>query len=233
MLLLLLAGSATLWPIVSEQLGGSTTRSAAEPQSIVVNLPITVNGTDSITLSSLQALGILIAVVAAAVGGAGIVLTLAYTLLSKQVAALEESDTYKSHLAALEEKGKEQIQRLSEERSIAPVPDHKMPRWSVISTSLIVLLFVTLFGMLINGTFVPEGQYMVNSSLVNSALPVTGGFVILALIFLLWRMRPKALERVEATDYEPIPWDALWVILSGVLVVGLGIGLLVYLNVPA
>jgi hypothetical protein len=41
------------------------------------------------------------------------------------------------------------------------------------------------------------------------------------------------LEGVEATDYEPIPWDFLWVVLSGVLVVGLGIGLLVYLNVPA
>jgi hypothetical protein len=233
LLLVLLAGSAVLWPAISDRLGGSSSGSVTEAETIEINLPVTVNGTDSIELSTLPALGILLAVVIAVVAGAGIALALGYTMLSRQVDSLAESDSYKSHLSSLAEKNKEQFRRLSEERSVMPVPDHKMPRWSVISTSLIILLFVALFGMIINGTFVPEGEYVVASGLVNSALPVAGGLVVIALLLLVWRMRPKLLEGVEATDYEAIPWDSLWVVLSGVLVVGLGIALLVYLNVPA
>jgi hypothetical protein len=233
-LLVIIAGSAAiLWPVVADQLGDSSARVESEVQTIHISLPATILGTDSLTLTSLQAMGILLFLVVGAVVVAGTLLSLAYVLLARQATALTESGKYSAHVAALEEKRAEKIKRLSTDRSVAAVPDHKMPRWSLISTSLIVLLFVLLFGMLVNGTFVPESEYVVGGRLVNSALPIAGGFVLAAFAFLLWRMRPKALERLETTDYEPIPWDSIWVIVSGLLVVGLGIGLLVYLNVPA
>jgi hypothetical protein len=234
LLLVLLAGSsAVLWQAIGSQLGNSATRVERETQTIEISLPLEINDSESVTLTSLQAMGVLLGVVAAAVVGAGVVLAFAYVSLSKQVTSLARSKKYKTHLTALDEREKEQIKRISADRSVASVPEHKMPRWSVVSTSLIILLFVTLFGMLVNGTFIPEGEYEINDQLVNSALPVVGGFVVVVLLLLIWRMRPKSLDSLEATDNESIPWDFIWVLLTGLLVVGLGIGAVVYLNVPA
>jgi len=234
LLLVIIAGSAAvLWPVIADQLGGSSSRVEVESENIDISLPVTILNTDSVSLTTLQAMGILVVVVVGAVVVTGVILSFAYVRLARQTATLLESEQFSAHLSALNEKQTAEITRLGTGRTVAPVPDHRMPRWSVISTSLIVLLFVLLFGMLVNGTFVPESEYVVAGKLINSALPVAGGFVLAAIALLLWRMRPKAIERVETTDYESIPWDSVWVIVSGILVVGLGIGLLVYLNVPA
>lgn len=234
LLLVIIAGSAAvLWPVVADQLGGSSSRVEAEAETIEISLPVTVLNSDSVSLTTLQAMGILLVVVVGAVVVTGVLLSFAYVRLAGQAAALTESEQYTAHVSALNEKQAAEISRLGADRTVAPVPDHKMPRWSVISNSLIVLLFVLLFGMLVNGTFVPESEYVVGGRMINSALPVAGGFVLAAIALLLWRMRPKAIERVETTDYESIPWDSVWVIISGILVVGLGVGLLVYLNIPA
>jgi hypothetical protein len=187
--------------------------------------------TDTVSLTSAEALAILFGIVAALVIGTGVVLAFAYTLLDKQVTALSEDEEVQAQLAALNERDKEKMKQLSEARSVHPIPEHKMPRWSVLSTSLIILLFVVFFGMLINVTFVPEGQYEISGRLVNSSLPVVGGFLVVAIALLIWRMRPQSLDGFEATDSASIPWDFIWVLLSGLLVVGLGIGALVYLNV--
>jgi len=233
LILILLAGSATLVPAISDQFRGSPTRAKPEAQTIEIGLPVPVNGADSVTLTSLQALGALAGVVAVVVIGAGVVLAFGYVLLSRQVTSVTESSAYQEHLAALTNREQEQINKLRADRVVDSVPEHNMPRWSVISTSLIILLFVISFGMLVNRTFVPEGEYLLNGRMVNSAITVVGGFVVLALAVILWRIRPKTLAAIESTSDQSIPWDFIWVLLTGVLVVGLGIGFIVYLNVPA
>lgn len=67
---------------------------------------------------------------------------------------------------------------------------------------------------------------------INSAVPVVGGFVLTALLILSWRVRPQQFKAIEQTDNEGIPWDFIWVLLSGLLVVGLGLSITAYLNSP-
>ncbi|MEJ2746836.1 MAG: hypothetical protein P8183_02805 [Anaerolineae bacterium] len=68
---------------------------------------------------------------------------------------------------------------------------------------------------------------------INSAVPVVGGFALTALLILAWRIRPQNFKTIDQTDNNPIPWDFIWVLLSGLLVVGLGLAITAYLNAPS
>jgi hypothetical protein len=50
-------------------------------------------------------------------------------------------------------------------------------------------------------------------------------------LIILWRIRPQKLE-TESSDVSAIPWDSIAVLLTFLIVVGLGIGYIVYLNFP-
>lgn len=233
LILLFLAAAAPLWSLVAEHLSGPEVRIAPEPQIIEINLPMSVAGADSVSLTGLQAAAVLGGIVVAVVVGAGVVLTFAYAQLSKQVTTVTESEEYQSQTAALAELDRAKTIKLRNNRTAGDVPEHKMPRWSVLSTSLLILLLVLMSAMLINSTFVPSGEYLNDAGeIASSAMPIVGGSILIALLVLFLRMRPQALNRFEETDNDPIPWDAVWVILTGMLVVGLGIGFVVYLNLP-
>jgi uncharacterized protein with PQ loop repeat len=67
---------------------------------------------------------------------------------------------------------------------------------------------------------------------INSAVPVVGGFALTALLILAWRIRPQQFTAINQTDNSGIPWDFIWVLVSGLLVVGLGLAVTAYLNSP-
>ena len=55
---------------------------------------------------------------------------------------------------------------------------------------------------------------------------------LLTLLYLLLRMDRERLNEINAKADAGIPWDAIVIILLGALVVGLGIGLIIFLNRP-
>lgn len=67
---------------------------------------------------------------------------------------------------------------------------------------------------------------------INSAIPVVGGLALTALLLLAWFIRPQSFAALDEADNAPIPWDLIVVLLSGLLVVGLGLAVTAYLNSP-
>jgi hypothetical protein len=142
-----------------------------------------------------------------------------------------ESDAFKEHQNALEQRIKEQIKQMRDGRTTDPQPSHKMPRWSVISNTLIALMFVGFATMVYVRNFFPEG-YIVNEDgqFVNVTGPV---FLVLAVITLAivgWRLRPQTIDAVDETDNGRIPWDFIVILITGLIVLGLGIGFMAYIN---
>lgn len=231
--ILLATGLVTaVWPLLTGSLTSPAARVEPEVQTIDLSLPIAINGVDSLSLTGWQAAGILTAVVAVIVIVAGLILAFVFTLLDRQTAGVYADEKYQAGRAALDQVDVTRVQQLSQDREVAGVPEHNMPRWSVVSTSLIILIFVYFLGVLITRTFVPGGQMIANGRIVNPGLFITGGLTLLTLLILLWRVRPQKLEAIKATDDSPPPWDFIWVLITGLLVVGLGIGFMVYLNIP-
>ena len=235
---------SAVWPILAGTSSQSHTRVPVETEHVEITLPFG-DPPQELSLTGLQALGILAGVATVLIIGGGVTFALVSRLISGQTDAVLESDAYKSNVASLEQRGKERLKATQEGRKSQSAPEHKMPRWSMTSTTLIVLMLVAFFGLVINGTFYPEGSIelpdsgMLASSwiteltdgIIASSWLTVGIPVLLALLVALWRLRPQKLE-ASAADNAAIPWDFIAVLLTGLLVIGLGIGFIVYYNVP-
>jgi len=86
--------------------------------------------------------------------------------------------------------------------------------------------------LLFAGTLFPSGQIMEQDQIINTGSIIAGAFLLLTLFILLLRMNPRRLAAVDETDGDGIPWDTIVIVLLGFLVLGLGIGLVVFLNSP-
>lgn len=243
-ILAILVGTAlvtAVWPLLTTSPEGRIPAPAPEVPMLEINVPpflVNALGINSpLIVNGFIAVAVLAALIIGAVVVMGGGLAFLYTLLTRQTVAIEASEEFKANQAALEQREAERIKRLRAERKPAPMPSHKMPRWSAVSTSLAILLFVVFFGFILNSVFFPHGEIIVTLGnvprIINSAWFVVGGLVLLTLPFLLWYIRPARLEQAESTDNAGVPWDFIAVLLTGLLVVGLGIGFVVYLNIPA
>lgn len=178
------------------------------------------------------AIGVLFGVVVGGIVVVGGLIAGPMMLFSRAVSNVKESDSYKEGESRLANSEKELIKQMNEGRS-TKTRSHERPRWSAISTSLIILMFAWFISLVLNGTFFPEGftflggdpeRYIRTTPIFAW---VTLGTTLLALI--AW-MRPKSLQMPETTSGgSAIPWDTIAVIFTGLAVVGLGIGAMAYL----
>ncbi len=185
------------------------------------------------TISPFLALG----VVTGAVIGGIVVMGGGLAFIIKLIAGIRdntlETEAFQQHQQALEQRVNEQIKQLRDGRTTDPEPSHKMPRWSVISNALIALMFAGFATLVVVRNFFPEGITEVDGQIVNVTTLV---FAVVALIILAvmgWRMRPEKIEALDETDSGGIPWDFIAVLITGLIMLGLGIGFMAYINAPA
>lgn len=255
--LLVLFGLVTaVWPALANAFelpsfgGGSSTTIPYEAEPIhlealktsLSSLPAPIaSAADALpdTISPFVAMLVVSGLIVALVVGVGGGLTLLFKFVSGIRNNTLGTETYQQHQQALEQRVKEQIKQMRDGRTTDPQPSHKMPRWSIISNTLIALMFVGFATMVVMRNFFPEGTTIINNALTSNEDVIisvtTPVFVVLALITLLvmgLRMRPQKIEAVDETDFGKIPWDFIAVLITGLIMLGLGIGIMVYINTP-
>ena len=103
-----------------------------------------------------------------------------------------------------------------------------LARWTVVSTSLIYILFAMTVGAMISDSIVPSGQIVTeNDTLINPVSMSAYIAGLFALILCAIYFRPSGIMAYEKSDYRATNWGLIWVILSGVVFVGAGIGMMV------
>lgn len=173
-----------------------------------------VNGTET---NSLVVLGALAAVV---IGGL-VALTLpiaAFVVLGDRMAGrVKEDPQFQAGVAALEQKEQAFVKERMATQPAKPRPSGYMPRWAAISTGLLIILLAYFTGLIIGAGFGGDGRGFANV------------FALIALLLVAWRLRPGRVEAldVERSDAPRIPWGAIWVVLTGAIMIGLGIGAMV------
>ena len=248
-LLVVFAMAAVILLSVSPSLdlfgGGSSTQVPREVEPIVINLPPLPVAPPEVSLPGLEVnsqmiviepVVALISLTLFVLGGiiiTGIIITVLYTFLDKLRHKTVDSDEYKEHELALTNKEKEYFKEVRQGREAQSAPeDPGMPRWSAVSTSIVILIFVALTGMVISLTFWPHWIEIIDDTLRAPGIAVIGVLCLITLIILIWRMSPAKIEKVESSDSQGIPRDTLAIILTGVLILGLGIGFTIYINLP-
>jgi len=221
---------AVAWPAV---VGGfqSPTGASVRPEVPVVTLPSPIfNMTE---VNGLVLVGALAVLVIGTVVVVGAIIGMAYRFLAKQTETIKDDKDFQSHLANLEARQKESVQKLRADRQAGPIPDHNQFRWSVVSTSLVSLFLVYVATVVVNQAVIArDAQIMIGSFGLSTRLVITVSSLLVTLLILLGRMRVERFAQMTTADNGPIPWDSIWVVLTGLVVVGIGIGFLVYLNVP-
>jgi hypothetical protein len=179
---------------------------------------------------------VVFAIIAVLVIGAvvvvGLIFALLNVLLAKQATKVMQSEKYQEGNAALLQRENEKLAQRQENRAAVKTQQRDYSHWAVVATSLAILMFAVFMGYLVAGTLFPTEQIMESDQVVNITAIIVGAFFLVTLFILLLRMNPRRLAAVDETDREGIPWDSIVVILLGVLVLGLGIGLVVFLNRP-
>ncbi|WP_420629493.1 hypothetical protein [Candidatus Leptofilum sp.] len=248
-LLIIFAVVTAVWPALADAFslpslsfgGGSSTSVPVEPEPISLEAIKTNLAASEITSGIADSLPdeispfVGLAVVAGvAIGGIVVVgggLAFIARLLSNLRNNTMESEAFQEHQNALDQRTKEQIKELRDGRTTHPTPSHKMPRWSVISNTLIALIFVGFSTMVVVRNFFPEG-YTINDD-GQFVSVTTRVFLVLALITLViigLRLRPQKIDGIDETDSSRIPWDFIAVLITGLIMLGLGIGFMAFLN---
>lgn len=180
-------------------------------------------------INPLVAIGVLFALVIGGIAVFGGAIATPILLGSRLVESTKESQEYKESVATLEAEEKQTLKQMNEGRTTLD-PDHDRPGWSAVATALIILMFAYFLARVLDGTFFPEGIYLAEEGarlIRTTPLFVTGTLVVTLLGIAAW-ISPRSVTLPEGADFKGIPWDTIAVIMTGLVVVGLGIGAMVW-----
>ena len=152
--------------------------------------------------------------------GMGIVIRFLFPLLDKLIVGTTSADGYTQRRAALNKQESDQIKQWSKERPGGGVPNHDRYRWAAISTALTSALLGGYLGVAINENFMHgENQFFWG---------VVFGIVTALLVYLT--MRPRQVQYVNSQDTNVMDWGNLWVVLTGLIVLGIGLGVMMFVR---
>jgi len=248
--LVIFAGVASaVVPILLDQSGGETgveTLRESHPAAttidvsqlpfigeVLVEIPFIAENVQGQPITLVQALGIALGVVLISVGGLGILISVVTFLFSKLVTKVYADDSYHESTAKLEQKRKDSIKSLAADRPAAdPVEPERRARGSILVFAFIVVLLVWITSILIGiGLFRGETISIANVD-ISAVLMISLVTILITIVVLYLFLRhkdPVELESPESDNY-PVNWGAIWVIVTGMLIVGLGTGLAVALT---
>lgn len=229
----ILLGSSILTILVPALLGGgSATALPTEPTTVTITPPIPIAGRDSFTLPSWQVMLALALLVPALVIGAGLTLGIISILAARFINRTRDTTRYQQSAAALDKREADRIAAMRQTRPTSVAPASTWRRWAVITTALSILMFVGFTALLMASFIFPDWLIVRQDNIVNATGLLAMGALLLAAIVMALTLRGEKLTAPDRSGTMPIPWDFVVVLISGLLVVGLGVAVIVIVNAP-
>jgi hypothetical protein len=229
----ILVGSGILTILLPALLGGGAAEPLPRtPSTVTITPPIAIGGNTSFTLASWQVMLALAFLVPALVIGAGLTLGLVSILASRFITRAKSTPDYQQAAAAADKRSADRVSRMRETRPTSKAPESTWKRWAVITTALTVLMFVGFSALLIASFLFPSNQIVRQDNIVNITSLFAVGALLVALVVMALTLRGDRLTAPDRSGTMPIPWDFVAVVLTGLLVVGLGIAVIVIVNAP-
>ncbi|RIK22613.1 MAG: hypothetical protein DCC51_04790 [Anaerolineae bacterium] len=229
----ILVGSGILTILIPSLFGGNSSTPLPREQTMVtIPLPVPVGGRTEITLPSWQLMLGLAVLIPGLVIGAGLTLAIIYIIISRIVARTTSSADYQKKAAALEKRQTDVIADMRQTRPTSAAPETTWRRWSVITTTMAIIMFLAFLTLLLTGMIFPTGQIVRNGSIVNITFALVMIVSLIALTIMAIWLRSERIAALNNTESLAIPWDFIAIVMTGLLVVGLGIGVIAILNMP-
>lgn len=199
---------------------------------VLVEAPL-ISRLDGVEVHPLLLAGILTAITVGGLVAAGIPLAIIYVRLDQQSVSLKEDPEFQEGQSAVESRHKERFKEMNERAPAQPGTGQEAPLWAVLSVVLAVLFFVILIGFALADTFYPQGEIELAGALVDPAVPLAGALSLLSLLVMAAFNRRASLAPEEETESEEeggIPWSTIWVVVTGLIFIGVGIGIMLVIR---
>ncbi len=164
----------------------------------------------------------------AALIGIGLVLLIIFTLpimlitrgFDKSVTKVKNDEGFQKNVATLATNQKDQVKAYLKKSPPDPMPSHERPGWSVFSTSLLIALFMAFVGAAFSYEF-QQGHNTLAYSLGFAATGFVAGISLL---------KQRMISAIDANEQEAIPGDVLWIVVTGMLLVVFGLGVMMWVR---
>jgi hypothetical protein len=240
--LLIFAGLASaLVPFLVDQAEGASgaqvTREPAETTvdvsqlpfvgEVLVDVPFIADNIQGRPITMLQAFGIAFGAVLIGVGALALPITLLILLFDRFVKRVYEDDEYQQASAALQQREKEFVKALQEDKPTTQPRDKKeRSRWSLGVYAFIFLLLVWITGLTLGAVYLADTEVNILGLSLSGTAALNLGLGLLTIVVLLLWLRRRSLDDLEnpASDNNPVNWGYIWLVVSGALIVGIGAG---------
>ena len=165
-------------------------------------------------------LAILTVIVAAFTIGAMVPLLAIFRRLDRSVATVKNDAGFQAEVAAIQKRRKAVIKEYTQLSPPGPVPSHERLGWSVISTSLLIGLFLAFAGAAFSNDF--QGG--------DNALWYSLGFAAVGTLAGLAFLNRKRIQATQANESSPLSGGVIWVVVTGLIVIGLGVGVMMWVR---
>ena len=124
-------------------------------------------------------------------------LAFVFSRMERGTAVTKNSESYQAHTTTLAQPAAAQMQQLRAGRTTDGIPVHQRPRWSTFSTAAIVILFAIVTGMLLNSTFWPDSEMMVNGRTASAIPAILLWLALISAFIIIWRNRAAKAQTAD------------------------------------
>lgn len=241
--LLLFAGLASaIVPFLLDQAddGSSSADVASEPLQttidvsqlpfigeVLVDIPFIADNIQGQPITALQAFGIAFGVILVGVGAISLLITVVVVLFDRLVNRVYGDEDYQQSTAELQQREKARAKELQQGHPASTGPEKKIrSRWSMGVYAFIFLLFVWICGLTLSAVYFgdAEVEFLGLTIGAGTVFNLVLGLITIVILFLALRRRdPEEFEN-PPSDNNPVNWGYIWIVVSGLLIVGLGAG---------
>lgn len=214
---------AALWPTIT---GSGSSTVAVPNETIYVQIPIIDKEVVAPIVMAAIAAGATVLIVAIGIG-----ITMLFTLFAKFIQKEEESDSYTESMAALAAQEKEALAAKNKTITTTGASDSRLNKWPTWGTAILTLFLVgSLSVMASHVLWPPTGDVLVDGKIVTKGMNFVMFILLSTAAILVVFLRPAYINNIDKTDGDPAPWVLYWVVMLGLLVVGLNFGYMLYLG---
>ena len=199
---------------------------------VLVDIPFIADNLQGRPITLLQAFGIATGVVLVSVGALGLLLTVPIVIFSGLVTKVYADDGYKTSETELENRQKSILKERQQAQPPAEVTDQsRIARYRVNSFVFLIVLLVLITSLTVTTIYLGETTWSIGSLEISAILVVNLAVVLLSVLVLYLALRRRDPMELDSAEVEnkPVNWGTIWVILTGLIIVGIGTGLAIAL----
>ena len=193
---------------------------------VLVDVPFIAENVQGQPITMLQAFGVAIGAVLVGIGALGLPITGLVLFFDRFVNRVHANENYQSAVSQLEQREKERIGEIRKQKPVSVGQAEARSGGSTGVYGFLFLILVWIGGLVLGNVYLADSQVTLLGLTFSGVSLLNLVLVLLTIAILYLALRNRSVEELEnpKSDNNPVNWGYIWIVISGLLIVGLGAG---------